>query len=1022
MSLKVHQIAKELSITSKLLVDYLVNVEGIPSTVIKDHNSSVSAGLEATIREWDADGKLDRLKEESKHAPSKSHKKKPSAKKAADASGSGEEDANATTAVVDAPDSASVDESEALSAPAVEEAVPAEVEAPVVPEAPVEAPEPVAAPVPVEVNPAAPAVPVVPAEPVAPVPEAPAVVAPVIEKPAEPVAPVAPKKPEVPVAPVKPAAVSAPAAPAPVAAEKEHKDHKGGGSAPVAPAHPVKPVAPVRPAAEVPQKPVRPPVSPRGIPNVPNRPSSVAPVGPMVRPAPAQLQGPRVVRVEQPDNLPAPRPRAGGPGGGGSRGGAGSGMNRGPGIPMPAMPTAGSTTGRVRSKGSEAPIIDDDELEKKKAKARGSRRGGGRSADAGADLIKEWREADLADRAERLQQAEGLLKERRREMHKTQQHRPNAPAQRPTKVEITPPVTVRELSEAMGIKSSELLKKLMGQGVMATVNQALDIEAAQMLGLEYGVEVAIKKKVSAMELAQMVYAEKETAAEKSPRPPVVTILGHVDHGKTSLLDKIRSANVAAGEAGGITQHVGAYTVEVEGSDGKRKRVTFLDTPGHQAFTAMRARGANMTDVVVLVVAADDGVMPQTIESINHAKAANVPIVVAMNKIDKPEANPNKVLGQLAEHGLNPAEWGGDVEVVRTSAVTGQGVKELIEYLDYVAALRDLKASPQLPPRGAVVEAFMDANRGVVARVLVQNGTLKIGDVIVCGSGYGRVRSITDDKGVMIQQAGPTSPVEVIGLDEVPDAGDTFLAIDNLSDAKSISDEQKQAVRNGEIAKRSKVTLDNLYDTIQAGDVKELCMILKADVQGSVDVLKQMMTEELSKEVKVKLLHAAVGGISESDVLLADASGAIIVGFSVVPDEAARKLAEDRKVEIRTYRIIYEITEDIRKALTGMLSPQKQDQVLGHVEIRQIFKVSKIGNIAGCMVTDGVIQRANKYRLIRDGAVVTENLELDSLKRQKEDVKEVRGGMECGLKIAGYDDIKVGDRLEAYKTVDVARSL
>lgn len=701
-------------------------------------------------------------------------------------------------------------------------------------------------------------------------------------------------------------------------------------------------------------------------------------------------------------------------------------MNRGPangpGMPVSAIPSSGGAPGRARGKG-ETPIIDDEELDKKKMKGRTSRRGGGRSADAGADLIREWREADLADRAERLQQAEGLLKERRREMHKTQQHRPTAgAAHKPTRIEITPPVTVRELSEEMGIKNSELLKKLMAQGVMATVNQSLDIEAAQMLGLEFGIEVAIKQKISAMQLAEQKYAEQEVTAEKSPRPPVVTILGHVDHGKTSLLDKIRSANVAAGEAGGITQHVGAYTVEVEGSDGKRKRVTFLDTPGHQAFTAMRARGANMTDVVVLVVAADDGVMPQTIESINHAKAANVPIVVAMNKIDKPEANPNKVLGQLAEQGLNPAEWGGDVEVVKTSAVTGQGVKELIEYLDYVAALRDLKASPQLPPRGAVVEAFMDPNRGVVARVLVQNGTLKIGDVLVCGSGSGRVRSIMDDKNVMIEKAGPASPVEVIGLDEVPDAGDTFLAVENLSEAKAIADERREANRSGEIAQRSKVTLDNLYDTIQAGEVKELCMILKADVQGSVDVLKQMMTEELSKEVKVKLLHAAVGGISESDVLLADASGAIIVGFSVVPDEAARKLAEDRKVEIRTYRIIYEITEDIRKALTGMLSPQKQDQVLGHVEIRQIFKVSKIGNIAGCMVTDGVIQRANKYRLIRDGAIVVENLELDSLKRQKEDVKDVRGGMECGLKLTGYDDIKIGDRLEAYKTVDVARSL
>jgi translation initiation factor IF-2 len=480
--------------------------------------------------------------------------------------------------------------------------------------------------------------------------------------------------------------------------------------------------------------------------------------------------------------------------------------------------------------------------------------------------------------------------------------------------------------------------------------------------------------------------------------------------------------VAAGEAGGITQHVGAYTVELTGGDGKPKRVTFLDTPGHQAFTAMRARGANMTDVVVLVVSADDGVMPQTIESINHAKAAGVPIVVAMNKIDKAEANPNKVLGQLAEHGLNPAEWGGDTEVVKTSAVTGQGVKELIEYLDYTATLKDLKASPSLPARGAVIEAFMDSSRGVVARVLVQNGTLRVGDTLVCGPAWGRVRSISDDKGRQIQEAGPSSPVEVIGLDEVPAPGDRFQAVEEPNQAREIAEERADADREGELDRRRKVTLENLFDTIQQGQVKELAVILKADVQGSVDVLRHLLTEELSKEVKVKLLHSAVGGITESDVLLGEASNAIIIGFSVVPDETARKLAEDRGVEIRTYRIIYEITDDIRKALTGMLAPTKQDQILGHAEIRQIIKVSKVGNIGGCHVTDGILQRSNKYRLLRDGTVITENLTLESLKRFKEDVKEVRGGLECGIKLAGYDDIKIGDRLEAYKTVDVARTL
>jgi translation initiation factor IF-2 len=710
-----------------------------------------------------------------------------------------------------------------------------------------------------------------------------------------------------------------------------------------------------------------------------------------------------------------------GPGGAGGPGAGGP--NRGPGMPMPPMPMpTGPGRGKGTGRGDGAPVTDEEEAAKKKG--RSTRRAGtGRRGDAGVAAIREWREADLLERQGRLASAAGSLRERKREMTKQQRVAlPHGHPQRPTHVEITPPLSIRELAEAMGVKSSDILKKLMAQGVMATVNQIIDPETAQMMALEYGLELIIKARESSAAVLEREYREREATAEKVLRAPVVTILGHVDHGKTSLLDKIRSGNVAAGEAGGITQHVGAYTVELTGGDGKPKRVTFLDTPGHQAFTAMRARGANMTDVVVLVVAADDGVMPQTVESINHAKAAGVPIVVALNKIDKPEANPNKVLGQLAEQGLNPAEWGGDTEVVRTSAVSGQGVKELIEYLDYTATLKELKAAPTLPARGAVIEAFMDPNRGVVARVLVQNGTLHVGDTLVCGPAYGRVRSISDDKGKQIGEAGPSSPVEVIGLDTVPGAGDKFYVMEDPNEAREIAEDRKQTDREGEIAQRNKVTLENLYDTIQAGAVKELRVILKADVQGSVDVLKQLLTEELSKEVKVRLLHAAVGGITESDVLLAEASDAIIIGFSVVPDETARKLAEDAGVEIRTYRIIYEITDDIRKALTGMLAPTKQDQVLGHADIRQVIKVSKVGNIGGCMVSDGVLQRNSKYRLIRDGTVVSENLTLESLKRFKEDVKEVRGGLECGIKLAGYDDIKIGDRLEAYKTVDVARTL
>jgi translation initiation factor IF-2 len=1009
LSHRVHQIAKSLSIDSKDIVRKL-NDEGIPPPATdKDkegkqrpwtHMSPVSAGLEQTIQEWFASGdlKVKTAVETTEHVDvakiKKTTRKRSHKKGAAAAEADAEAGPDTATAVAEPP---------APGAPVETVEPPAAIEALPVPAPPaaaaVETTEaPVAAPPPIVVAeaPAALAALVEAPAPAAPeTPATPAPAAPTMEAPAAPVAPPAPAAPATPTAPAE-----VPAKPIPPGK--------------VAVAAPAKLAAP-----EIPQKPVRPKIRAAGVPNVPTRPVNIVPVGPQVKPAPAQLQGPKVIRVEQPDQLPAPRPRARPAAGGGM----GGGPSRGPGMAMPMMPMPTSTGRGGSSRGPSVPVDDEETAAKKKGRTTRRGAGTGRRGDAGADAIREWREADILELQERLHNAPGALRERKREMTK-QQRVPgsHAPAARPTHVQVTPPITIRELSEAMGVKSSDILKKLMAQGTMATVNQVIEPEVAQVMALEFGLELTIKARESLATLLERDYKTREEAADKTLRLPVVTILGHVDHGKTSLLDKIRSANVAAGEAGGITQHVGAYTVEITGGDGKPKRVTFLDTPGHQAFTAMRARGANMTDVVVLVVAADDGVMPQTIESINHAKAAGVPIVVAMNKIDKAEANPNKVLGQLAEQGLNPAEWGGDTEVVRTSAVSGQGVKELIEYLDYTATLKELKASPALPARGAVIEAFMDPNRGVVARVLVQNGTLHVGDTLVCGPAWGRVRSISDDKGKQIQEAGPSSPVEVIGLDGAPAPGDKFYALDDANQARDMAEERSQTDREGEIAQRRKVTLENLFDTIQQGSVKELAVILKGDVQGSVDVLKHLLTEELSKEVKVRLLHAAVGGITESDVLLAEASQAIIIGFSVVPDEAARKLAEDTGVEIRTYRIIYEITDDIRKALTGMLAPTKQDQIMGHAEIRQIIKVSKVGNIGGCIVTDGLLQRNNKYRLTREGAIVVENLTLESLKRFKEDVKEVRGGLECGVKLAGYDDIKIGDRLEAYKTVDVARTL
>ncbi len=807
--------------------------------------------------------------------------------------------------------------------------------------------------------------------------------------------------------------------------------HTGHDVAPEA--HPAP--ASEAPAVEVPAKPIRPtekpkkPIVARGKPNVVNKPT-VVPVSNMVQPKPAQMKGPQVVRIEEADRLPAPRPRPrpmGGDNRNGSSGpnrGPNNGPNNGPGGPQSIpMPASTGRSGSTHKKSAAA--IEKDEEESRKARARLARRKGGRSADAGVAAIREWREQDLADRAERIATAVGTVKERKREMSKSERAQVTAQAvqHKPEMIEIELPISLRDLAELMGVKVADLIRKLMAQGVMATANQAIEAETAQLMCMEYGIELHIKQKRTASEMLREDYDAHAMQVEQVPRQAIVTILGHVDHGKTSLLDKIRTANVAAGEAGGITQHVGAYVVEVMGGDGKPKRVTFLDTPGHQAFTAMRARGATMTDVVVLVVAADDGVMPQTIESIAHAKAAGVPIVVAMNKIDKAEANPMKVMGQLAEHGLNPTEWGGDTEVVKTSALTGQGIKELIEYLDYTATLRDLKAAPSLPARGAVVEAFVDPNRGVIVRLLVQNGTLRTGDYLVCGPAHGRVRSLTDDRGRTIKEAGPSLPVEVVGLSSVPTAGEQFYVTPTPEMARTVADDRAQQDRLGEIAKRHTITLENLYSTLQDNKIKELRVILKADVQGSLDAIKSLLNQEFGgAEVKIHMLHAAVGGISESDVLLADASKAIIVGFSVVPDESARKLAESTGVEIRAYRIIYEIADDIRKAMSGLLSPEKQEHVLGHAEVRLVYKISRIGNVAGCAVTDGVLQRACKYRLIRDGAVLVDNLLLDSLKRGKEDAKEVRGGFECGVKVAGYDDLKEGDRLEAYKTVEVARTL
>jgi translation initiation factor IF-2 len=732
--------------------------------------------------------------------------------------------------------------------------------------------------------------------------------------------------------------------------------------------------------------------------------------------APAQIQGPKIVRVEKADNLPAPRPRR--PMGDGP-----------PGLAGPAgYAVARPQTGRGVKVGEE----EEEEARKKAAAKAGrtnsQRRRGpdGRRGEA-AEKLREFTDADLIERRDRLAAAGQYRTGFDRHLDKSQMRGHHAiaktGAQRGEPIEIELPISVKSLSAVLGIKSTEIVRKLFLQGVHGiNINSTLDEDTAGTLALQYGVELQVVVDATLEEELLEEFQQRQAAAENLlPRPPVVTILGHVDHGKTSLLDKIRNANVAAGEAGGITQHTAAWVVEV-GEGEARKRVTFIDTPGHQAFTSMRARGANMTDVVVLVVAAVEGVMPQTIESMNHARAAGVPIVVALNKIDRPDANPDMVLGQLAANGLNPVEWGGDVEVVRTSAVTGQGIKELIEILDYQSALLELKADPTADARGAVIESRVDAGLGSVATVLVQDGTLRVGDVMLSGPGYGRIRSLINDRGEQVQEAGPATPVIVSGLNEMPGSGDKFYVVDDFDRARSIAEERQTLVRQNALAGKTQVSLSNLMDTIKAGEVKTINLIIKADVQGSVETLQKTVTDANTDEVKVRVIHAAVGGITESDVELADASGAVIIGFSVVPDVSARAMAEQRRVEIRQYSVIYEIFDDLKKALSGLLEPEVREKLHGHVEVRQVFKVSRIGNIAGCFVTDGHVQRGSKIRLTRGGVVVTEDLTIDTLRRVKDDVKEVKAGLECGIKLANYDDIKVGDIFEAYIRETFQRTL
>lgn len=579
-------------------------------------------------------------------------------------------------------------------------------------------------------------------------------------------------------------------------------------------------------------------------------------------------------------------------------------------------------------------------------------------------------------------------------------------------IKIGDTISVKDLGEKLGKQATEIIKKLLLLGVMATINQELDFDTASLICEEFG--VGVEKQIDKESEEVLLKVEEDKAEDMKPRPPVVTIMGHVDHGKTSLLDAIRETNVIATEAGGITQHIGAYTVNIDG-----KKIAFLDTPGHEAFTAMRARGANVTDIVVLVVAADDGVMPQTIEAINHAKAANVAIIVAVNKIDKTGANPDKVKQELTEYGLVAEEWGGDTICVPVSAKKKTGIDNLLEMILLVAEMQELKANPNKMALGTVIEAELDKGKGPVATVLIQSGTLEIGDAFVVGNTFGKVRGMIDDKGKRLKKAGPSTPVEIQGLSEVPDAGDVFQVVEDEKIAKTVAEKRKEKQRQAQLQSKQTVSLDELFSQIQEGNVKELNIIVKADVQGSVEAVKQSLSRLSNDEVKVKTIHGGVGAITETDVMFASASNAIIIGFNVRPQPAAQALAERDNVEIRLYRVIYNAIEDVEAAMKGMLEPEYKEVVQGHAEVRTTFKVSSIGTIAGCYVTDGKLNRNSDVRVIRDGIVIHEG-KLASLKRFKDDVKEVSSGYECGLNLEKFNDIKEGDVVEFYAMEEIPR--
>ena len=1025
VSLKVHELAKELGVSSK---DIVARCQSEDIASIVNHLSPVSVGLAMTVREWfpssaasaqTATATATETATETKPtsaastaSPSRSRMKTPTESGSSSASPASAESDDETPAVAKRATKKVSTAPTVVIAPAPSPRTPI-VRTPIAADHATEAAPSTSTP-PVSDGPSS-------ADVARHTPSAPLVAATAVHtRPlaaAPTVTPAAHAAPSAPPMAARPAATptpAAPVAPRPFRVPAGLTAHQPARTDQSAPSTAPRPTTPATPSTTPPARRVitAGPPAPASmadtsgaapVMNVPTRPTQTGPVGPQnaVREK-TRLAGPQVIRVEQADNLPTPPPMRR-PGVAGSTGGYAGGSAGGRG-------RTGGATGRPEIRG------------------RGGI-GASRTGRAGEAARPAFGAQDLKDRQARIDGSKGFMTSHRNTPSRGGfgggsggggQRTERKPGE-VTQIHVAEPLTIKELSAATGIKATDIIKKLFLDGVMSTINSGIDREKAIEIMMECDIDLIVDEAKSAADIIEERFKDRPRTDERR-RAPIVTILGHVDHGKTSLLDRIRSSKIAAGEAGGITQSTRAFCVPVRAGDVDRV-VTFIDTPGHEAFTSMRSRGAKVTDIVVLVVSAVDGCMPQTIESINHAKAAGVPIVVALNKIDRPdvtEATIRRVLGQLAEHELNPTEWGGQTEVIRTSATRGDGIQELIDILDYQAELLDLKADFDGLARGTVLEAAIEEGRGCVARVMIQEGRLKKGDFIVIGRGYGRVRDIINDRGERVLEAFPSTPVAISGMDQLPDAGDKAYVVESIRAAEEAAEERRRIDRERELA-APKITLDNIFKHLEKAGRKELALVVKGDVQGSVEALKSMLGKLPTEEVVVSVKSASAGGINESDISLAAATNAIVIGFNVTSSGKARQLAEAKGVEIRLYEVIYDMIDDVTKAARGLLAPELRLEVLGHAEVRQVFKVTKVGAIAGCYITDGVVERNAQIRVTRDGIVIEKDRRLEQLKRFKDDAKDVRMGQECGMKIVGYDDIKVGDVLECYKTITVART-